>query len=286
LAAGLSLWVADYRRGRPTARPVVALPAGRQPVEQPFAATPPFATRPIEQIRVGDRVVAQDPLTGRTRLKRVLRVFRRRSDHVCRLGVRAESGLGLQWIETTDEHPFWVPGRGWVPARRLVLGDSLRQADGRSATLVDRQFRKERQGVPVYNIETEDFHTYCVAADEQAAPVLVHNCNPLDLPKLYHYTNAPVEDILRKGLVPGKSELVFLTPNGHLSPMGAQLGLSLPPNRGAPLHLLEIDVRVLQDLGLELSQLRPVARRFNMPGGELETMIPETIPPAAIRPVR
>lgn len=287
LGVGLSIWAADYGRGRPTARPVVRRPtAGETSALSASPASGPHATKPIEQIRVGDRVVAQDPLTGETQIKRVLRVFKRRSRHIRRLCIRSARGLGKQWIETTDEHPFWVPRRGWVPAGRLVAGDQLRQADGQTATLIDVDFLQTPAGVHVYNIETEDLHTYCVAANDRSSPILVHNCNLGSVEKFYHYTNVPLDAVLARGLRPGKSGKVFLTPNASLTPLQAHLGLALPPNRGLPQHLLEIDVKTLRDLGIEISELRQVGRRFNLPGGELESTVSGSIPPAAIRPVR
>lgn len=262
--------------------------------------------RPIERVRVGDRVVAQDPRTGETSLKEVTQVFRRRSDHLRRLCVEpavapdvrprnatrpGTNGLGVeresrQWLETTNEHPFWVPHRGWVPAGQLVVGDYLRQSDGALAQVVEIDLQWASQGVPVFNIETADFHTYFVAADQRSAPLLVHNCNPESLGKLYHYTAADPEQILARGLRPGSSGKVFVTTNGTLSPLQAQLDLALPPNRGLPQHLVEIDVGTLRDLGIELPELQKAGRRFNMPGGGPEMGIPERIPPNAIRKVR
>ncbi|TQR45310.1 hypothetical protein C7Y44_11880 [Paenibacillus popilliae] len=38
--------------------------------------------------------------------------------------------VGEQIIETTDNHPFWVEGKGWVFADELQVGDNLQKADG------------------------------------------------------------------------------------------------------------------------------------------------------------
>ncbi|WP_104371364.1 hypothetical protein [Desulfocucumis palustris] len=45
--------------------------------------------------------------------------------------------------------------------------------------------------------------------------------------KLYHYTSASPESILKNGLHPGASGKVFTTPAGNLSPMQAQIDEAL-----------------------------------------------------------
>jgi hypothetical protein len=104
------------------------------------SATPLAAARPqtkaIESIVVGDVVLAKDPATGEVGPRTVTQVFRRQSDHLRLLDIRGSDGTE-QRIETTDEHPFWVAGRGWVEAgdlaqaissnNPLVTGPSLSQ---------------------------------------------------------------------------------------------------------------------------------------------------------------
>jgi len=69
-------------------------------------------------------------------------------------------------------------------------------------------------------------------------------------PKLYHYTRAEnVENILQKGLGYDRP-LTWTTPAGNLSPVQAQIELALPPNRGYPNALFEIDTATLQKLGI------------------------------------
>ncbi len=104
--------------------------------------------------------------------------------------------------------------------------------------------------------------------------------------KLYHYTSANPESILKNGLQPGSSGKVFTTPAGNLSPLQAQLDLALPPNRGLPQNLLEIDVQTLKNMGIEIPQGQQVTRMFNMPGGGTEVVFPHAIPSEAIRWVK
>jgi A nuclease of the HNH/ENDO VII superfamily with conserved WHH/Pretoxin HINT domain len=72
-------------------------------------------------------------------------------------------------ISTTEEHPFWVPDRGWVEAEDLAVGSWLQLSDG---TVVDVDKIEKREGeFEVYNFKVEDFHTYFVSD----LGLLVHN---------------------------------------------------------------------------------------------------------------
>jgi len=121
--------------------------------------------------------------TGEVGARTVTQVFRRQSDHLRLLDLRSSDGTE-QRIETTDEHPFWAVGRGWVEAGELAVGEKLEQSAENWATVVSTTRRDEPAGIPVYNIEVDGVHTYYVAAHgTRAPPVLVHNCNPRPKPK-------------------------------------------------------------------------------------------------------
>ena len=112
-------------------------------------------------------------------------------------------------INTTENHPFYVEGKGWCAAAELEAGDVLRTEDGEQETVKSVQTEKLDKAVKVYNLEIESSHTYYVSADS----VLVHNAcewnkgsfnTPEDSLK-YHYkkhgeeVNATsVEQYLRK----------------------------------------------------------------------------------------
>jgi len=105
---------------------------------------------------------------------------------------------------------------------------------------------------------------------------------------LYHYGfSTAADDIAKQGLRPGiSSGKVFTTPRGDLSPLQAQIDLALPPNRGLPDALFEIDVPTLRRMGIDVPASTPVYRNYNMPGGGLENVFDVRIPPEAIRRVR
>ncbi len=88
-------------------------------------------------------------------------------------------------VKTTEGHPFFVEGRGFIAARKLARGDLLRRVDGRRVAVVALGWEEAR--TRVYNFEVEGTHTY------YAAGVWVHNAGcPADVVRLI---NQGVEDI-------------------------------------------------------------------------------------------
>ena len=120
----------------------------------------------IEDVRVGDWVIADDPTPpGEIEAKQVLEIFVRQTDALVDLYVDGEV------ISTTGEHPFWVPDTGWVEAKDLVVGSLLQTGDGR---VIDVDQVEKREGkFEVYNFNVEDFHTYFVSD----LGILVHNAD-------------------------------------------------------------------------------------------------------------
>ena len=132
--------------------------------------------RNIEDIKVGQTVLARDPATGELAPREVAHVIRRLSDHLRIIEIRAADDATSQTIQTTDEHPFWVAGKGWTKAGTLRPGDQLEQSDGGAAEVTSTRYELHPEGIPVYNIEVIDFHTYYVTAHgARAPPIWVHN---------------------------------------------------------------------------------------------------------------
>jgi hypothetical protein len=148
-------------------------------VARAATGVPAPTSKSSEDVAVGDSVLARDPDTGRTEPRRVVQTYHRVSDHLRILQLAAAGDpASVQELRTTDEHPFWSPRFGWVNAGDLRVGQSVEQLDGTAAVVVGTQREEHPEGVPVYNIETEDDHTYFVAAHgSRSLPVLVHNCN-------------------------------------------------------------------------------------------------------------
>ncbi len=133
--------------------------------------------RNIEDIEVGDYVLSRDQHDPDDDLdyRRVTNVFRRTSDHLRILTIEGDDG-NIEVIKTTDEHPFYVQGKGWVSASQLSDGDLVQESDG-SWQAVPSSTRESRlNGITVYNLEVEGDHTYFVEDGfGEADAVWVHN---------------------------------------------------------------------------------------------------------------
>jgi hypothetical protein len=134
-----------------------------------FAVGTPIVTqygpRPIETIKAGDRVLAQDGLTGELAFKPVQTTTLRSADEFLSISLGSDSML------TTPGHPFWVVGRGWCVARQLKAGDRLHSLSG--PVTVDRLEPATRR--EVYNLVVTEFHDYFVGR----SALLAHDDLPL-----------------------------------------------------------------------------------------------------------
>lgn len=120
----------------------------------------------VEEMQVGDLVLAQDPASGELVYKPVLRTTVREKAALVHITLPNEK------IVASGGHPFWVAGRGWVNARRLERGMLLHGVDG--AVPVEAVRIDEQGNEPVYNLVVEDFHDY-FAGD---AHLLLHDTTP------------------------------------------------------------------------------------------------------------
>ena len=119
----------------------------------------------IKDIEVGDEVYTENPETGEQGLKRVLNVFVNTTKELIHLKI------GEQKIKTTENHPFWVEGIGWVDAGDLKPGDRLVMYSGEILEVKEAFVEYLDKSISVYNFEVEDWHTYFVTEYN----VFVHN---------------------------------------------------------------------------------------------------------------
>lgn len=132
--------------------------------------------KPIEKVSVGDLVLSRHEKTGEVAAKSVRRTFIHHDKSTLVLQ------LGNELIETTREHPFYVEGKGFVPAGQLLLCNSIVTRAGPAVALSTIERTGTRK--TVYNLEVEDFHTYFVGN----SALWVHNLCiglPADLQKLH-----------------------------------------------------------------------------------------------------
>ena len=123
--------------------------------------------KPIEEIKAGDRVLSADTETMISEYKTVLETFVRRTNEIIHIFIENEE------ITTTVDHPFWVNGKGFVPAMNLVIGSELINDKGDIVCVENIRRETNRDGVEVFNFKVEDFHTYYVGENG----ILVHNAN-------------------------------------------------------------------------------------------------------------
>ena len=113
--------------------------------------------KPIEEIQIGDKVLSQNVETGEKGYKEVKRLYIKEIDTLVHLKINGEE------IDTTENHPFWVVGIGWIAAGNLRVGDKVLLKTGEISTVESITVEKLDKPVKVYNFEVEDWHTYFVA---------------------------------------------------------------------------------------------------------------------------
>ncbi|NUL25204.1 RHS repeat-associated core domain-containing protein [Streptomyces lunaelactis] len=131
-------------------------------------------TKDIEDIALGDRVLATDPETGESGPREVTRLIVTEDDkHFNTLSIATEDGV--ETLTATHEHPFWSPSEDrWVEAGDLEPDMTLLTDDGDTVIVTgNRAFTKHAR---TYNLTVDDLHTYYVLAGD--TPVLVHNSGP------------------------------------------------------------------------------------------------------------
>ncbi|QLQ37610.1 DNRLRE domain-containing protein [Micromonospora robiginosa] len=136
------------------------------------------STKAIEDVALGDLVLASSPETGETAAKPVTRLIEgegQRDLVTVTVDVDGAAGDETADITATAGHPFWVDDeQRYIEARQLLGGDQVITDDGRELTVV--RTRQRTANAAVYNLTVEDIHTYYVLVGD--SPVLVHNCGP------------------------------------------------------------------------------------------------------------
>lgn len=117
---------------------------------------------PIEQIKIGDRVLSQDPDTGELAFKLVLNTTLRPPSPMIKVTVDGED------IFTTLGHPMWVSEKRWRMAKLLEVGDQLHGVSGiLNVNAIDEQVPMNE----AHNLVVADWATYFVGEKG----VLVHD---------------------------------------------------------------------------------------------------------------
>ncbi len=134
----------------------------------------------IENIKAGDVVISTNPDTLEIAEKPVLETYIRQIDKLVHLTINGEE------IITTDNHPFYVQGRGFIEAGKPLVGDKLISVNGEDLIIEEFFIEECETPVTVYNFQVEDYHTYFVGD----CVVWVHNAEYGN----GHYTNNPSDN--------------------------------------------------------------------------------------------
>ncbi|MEV4179640.1 RHS repeat-associated core domain-containing protein [Nonomuraea sp. NPDC049709] len=132
--------------------------------------------RPIEDVKVGDQVLAHDPDTGETTAAPVIALITGHGvKNLVQVTVDTDGGKGNATgvVVATAEHPFWVADqKQWVQATRLQAGMWLQTGSGTyvQVTALSKRTAGEQR---VHNLTVAGKHTYYVLAG--TSNVLVHN---------------------------------------------------------------------------------------------------------------
>ncbi|MFE0632521.1 polymorphic toxin-type HINT domain-containing protein [Streptomyces sp. NPDC058864] len=130
-------------------------------------------SKAIEEVQIGDKVVATDPETGETRTETVTAKIRTPDDSdFATIALSGEGASPGESLTATAHHLIWSPSvHGWIKAGDLVPGMTLRTDDGRSLRV--EGVKHFRQVQVAYNLTITHLHSYYVLVGD--VPVLVHN---------------------------------------------------------------------------------------------------------------
>jgi nicotinamide mononucleotide adenylyltransferase len=121
--------------------------------------------KPIEEIAVGDYVLAKDESTGEMGYKEVVNKIEGEADELVHLTI------GEEEISCTPLHPFYVLNKGWVIAEALQENDVVVSAEGEKIFVNKIWIEKLKKKVKIFNLTVADWHTYFVTESK----IWVHN---------------------------------------------------------------------------------------------------------------
>jgi len=131
----------------------------------------------IEEIQVGDYVLAWNEQTGEVAPQVVTGLIRPEPQPTYALVLEASSGARESFNASAD-HPWFVVGKGWTHTIDLRAGDRIVRVGG--ADLVVASLNATGRTVATYNLEVANWHTFLVGEHR----AVVHNTCPVG-PRFY-----------------------------------------------------------------------------------------------------
>ena len=135
-------------------------------------------SKPIEQIRPGDMVLAvdhNDPEHDTPKPAKVTRLFDNGLKNVVKLIFENQETKEQFEVICTPSHRFYVKNKGWMSAESLLSGEQCISAEECKITFISREEHEQQN---VYNFEVEEEHTYFVDI-MPGNSIMVHNACPL-----------------------------------------------------------------------------------------------------------
>ncbi len=145
-------------------------------------------SKPIKDIKVGDKVTATDPTTDKTTAQPVTQLHLNVDTDLTDVAVAAAPAAAVAGVlatgaggthgptsilHTTTHHPFWdTTARHWVNAGDLTSGHQLGVFGGQAVYVVG--VHNHTGAKDMHNLTIATVHTYYVMAGN--VPALVHNC--------------------------------------------------------------------------------------------------------------
>jgi hypothetical protein len=120
--------------------------------------------KPISEIRIGD-TVRSGPKPGNIAV--VNAVYSLAATNFQEIRFVSADAKNAGSLTATDEHRFWVDGKGWVAARTVAAGDWLSDSSGRRVSVVASQ--AVTRSMPAYTFSLADDNAF------YANGVLVHD---------------------------------------------------------------------------------------------------------------
>lgn len=135
------------------------------------AVATPTGMVTIENIKVGDLVLAYDEVTRQTIAKPVTALIRPEPQATFKLTLETAANQAHEVFQASADHPWLLANGEWAHTKDLSVGDKIRTAMGWSATV--KTLAVTGKVEQTYNLEVADLHTYLVGHNK----VVVHNLN-------------------------------------------------------------------------------------------------------------
>lgn len=201
-------------------------------------------SKPIGQVRKGDKVTATDPRTGKTAARKVTAIIKHTLRHdMVRVGLSDGSHL-----DATAGHPFWSPKlQQWVQAKDLQPNDRVLTPDKRDLWVTSLvAWTAETTAI---NLTVAGIHTYYAGT----TPVLVHNANACA--RGFSSGKAPHEATVTVTRADG-TEVTQLFRSGQMTPEEKALGF---PQSSLATHT---EARAVRELELQQGDQMLIAGQY------------------------